>query len=79
MQSLFINDVAPKLGSPGNQLSQMGKFSRVFERACDDLRIPIFETAYRDTLATVILATAKHEDDETTIFINSMLAMKSRY
>lgn len=79
MQSLFINEVTPKLGMPEWEPSQMGVFSRVFERACDDLRISILDSAHRDTLAAVILSAAKHEADETTIFINSMLVMKSRY
>ena len=80
MANIFINEATGELTSAGSfGPSQLNMLSRVFYKACDDLRISSSDTADRDTLATVILTAAKDNCEESRVFMDAMVAMKSRY
>jgi hypothetical protein len=80
MNNIFINEVTGELASAGSfGPSQINMLTRVFDKACEDLRIPYSDTAHRDTLATVILSAAKDNPEESGVFFKAMLAMKSRF
>jgi hypothetical protein len=80
MTNVFVNKVTGELASAGYfGPSQINMLTRVFDKACDDLRISSGCTAERDTLAKIVLSVAKDNAEESRIFVDTMVAMKSRY
>jgi hypothetical protein len=80
MANIFINQTTGMLASAGSfGPYQTNMMKRVFYKACGDLRIPDTDTVHRDALASAILAAARENAEESRVFNDAMVTMKSCY